>query len=180
MGRTKRVCVTEATEMFLGEFYFGGVKVSEELLESVTRWDHIVAPHKSIPVEGKKRRHWGAFQGGELYQDTVFTVTEKIDGANVAWVIFLEFGAPQIYFIRSRKEFLMFSEDLIAQDKFNALSTLLPNNEIVMELARSLSKGTTQEIICLYGELYGANVQKGGKYSKDTNCLVQSDWNPNL
>lgn len=159
--------------MFLGTFYFGGVEVSEELLESVTRWDSIVAPHKGIQVEGSKQvRNWGEFQAGEFYRDTIFTVTEKIDGTNMAWVIFMEYGQPQVYFIRSRKEFLMFSEDLIAQDKFNALSTLLPNSELVANLAKKLSKQASQEIICLYGELYGTGIQEGGKYSKDINWRI--------
>lgn len=155
--------------MFLDKLNFGSVELTEDLLESITRWDHIQAPHKAIEVDGKKQRNWGEPIFDDIFMKSPFTVTEKIDGTNVAWVIFLAFGLPQIYLIRSRKEFLMFSEDLLGQDKFYALSTLLPNGQLMMDLATALSDKSMDEILCFYGELYGKGIQKGGKYSNKIN-----------
>ncbi len=152
---------------------WGGHIFDNDRLESITRWESILAPHQHIKVKGHRQTFcYGEPQFAELdgslehYRNTKFLVTEKIDGRNMALIFCIRPNRTEI-FVRSRREIIGNITDYCVQNEQLFFTEILRDRiGRYGPLARSLAmtfNSDDSSMVILYGEYYGPKIQKRGK-----------------
>lgn len=161
--------------------------LNDDLLESATRWDSILEPHKHVAVEGFRQKFCygdpqyleplgssGAFAlASKHYQKSEFLVTEKVDGLNMAIIYVFLHGSdldPRSY-VRTRKEIIGSRQDRCVQDEQGFFTQIVEpywhHYETLAEILRRENCPSSASIVVLYGEYYGPKIQKKGKLYGD-------------
>jgi len=175
MGRGSIERVVKVGEVDNQKVYF------MDRLESITRFPSIPTFNKFVQK--------GGILGDEVndivaqYEDAEFTLTEKLDGTNVRIIITNTGpdGAPE-WFIGVRREFIMMQGSPLFKDTNTVASWFLSRHGGVPVNVEGVIRDEHYDalyhkffhidptvpdrvnVVVLYGEMYGGNIQKGKKH----------------
>lgn len=127
--------------------------VKLKYLNSLTKFPSIFQPWAAVQ-QGKRPYYIGDVISNQFSQ-TMFRVTEKVDGTNARLIV-----TGDGWFIGAREELLAYSYDVLSWEQNYIVETLRPIAEVV---AHGIAEGLRNEelgAVVLFGEVFGDGIQK--------------------
>lgn len=149
-------------------------------LNSLTKFPSIFQPWAAVQQD-KRPCYVGDIISNKFSQ-SVFRVTEKVDGTNARLIV-----TDDGWFIGAREELLAYSYDLLVHEQNFIVETLRPIAEVV---AHGIAEGLRNEpfgAVVLYGEVFGDGIQKryrgqprGFRVFATRRCMWEVSPNPQV